>query len=121
MFLIFLAAVIVVVWAYVLWIREWLVHKWPEEFSWWHSIEDWLWAKSRTILVARGYWIGGILIYIHDQLASYGFNVTPILDEISKFIPATYRPLALAVFLALTGLAFEWLRRNTDSAVGEKK
>ena len=69
--------------------------------------------RSRTLLIARLYWLGGIFIAIHDKLAEYGFDVTPLITQVSDFIPENYRPLALAAFLALTGLAFEWLRRVT--------
>ncbi len=117
MFLIICGIVIVVVWSYILFVREWLVAKWPDTFKWWHEqVEDRLWARSRAILVARLYWVGGIVIGIHELVAASGYDVTPLLHEIAKFIPEKYQPLALAAFLGVTGIAFEWLRRKTKTA-----
>lgn len=119
MFLIFLAVIIVIVWAYVLFIRDWLDKTYPTQYGWWYTLENNLWASSKTILTARLYWVGGIVVALHDLAANAGFDWTPITTEIGNFIPGKYRPLVLAVGLAVTGILFEYLRRITTKPVGE--
>jgi hypothetical protein len=104
---------ILVAWIYIAFLREWLVARWPATFSEWHALEDTLWASSRTILVARGYWLLGIILGLHDLLANEGFDWTPMLNQLGELIPPGYRAPALSLFLILTGAAFEWLRRTT--------
>jgi len=109
---------IVVVWVYILWLREWLVARWPATFSKWHAIEDWLWASSRTILIARGYWVLGVITAIHDYLATQGFDWTPFTTQIMNaltFVPADLRAPMFGLFLIATGAAFEWLRHVTSA------
>ena len=107
------AIVIVLAWLYIWVARPWLANRYPEVWQVIDKIEAWLIDRSRTLLIARLYWLGGIFIAIHDKLAEYGFDVTPLITQVSDFVPENYRALALAAFLALTGLAFEWLRRAT--------
>lgn len=104
---------ILVVWAYILFVREWLVARWPAQFAKWHAVEDALWSSSRTILIARGYWLLGLLVGLHDLLAAEGFDWTPIVTQVGDFIPPGYRAPALSLFLILTGAIFEWLRHVT--------
>lgn len=121
MFLILCGATIIAAWAYILFIREWLVANWPDRFGWWHQLEDTLWAKSRTLLIARLYTIGGIVVAIHDALASAGLDWTPLTTQITNaigFIPENLRALALGLFLMLTGIAFEKLRQWTTGPIG---
>ncbi len=120
MFLSFLAVVIVLAWIYILWGREWLVARWPTQFKWWHEqVEDKLWEKSRTVLVGRLYWLGGLVLLAHDLAAEAGLDVTPVLTQLGDFIPEKYRPVALALFLYLTGLAIVKLRKMTSKPLGE--
>jgi hypothetical protein len=113
MFLVILGTIIILVWAYCLFIREWLVATWPERFTWWHDLEDKLWYNSRTILVSRLYWVGGVVVLLHDALASYGFDWTPIMTQFTNHVPEQYRALLLGVFFIVTGSVFEWLRKIT--------
>lgn len=112
------AIVIVVAWAYIL-LRHPLLDRFPRLQAW-HQIEDRLWANSRTLLIARLYTLGGIIIAIHDGLAQSGVNVTPILEQITSFLPEKYRPLGLALWVVLTGVVFEWLRHATSKPLSEK-
>lgn len=123
MFLILCGVVIVVVWAYILWVREWLEARFPDSFytKIIHHGEDWLWSNSRTILAARLYWVGGIFVALHDMLAASGFDVTPFTTEVANLLPEKYRPLALAGLLMVTGIAFEWLRRATVEPLASKQ
>jgi len=121
-FLLYCGIAVLVLWIYILFVREWLVDRWPDQFKWWHEqVEDKLWDRSRTILTARLYWVGSIVIALHEFFAQYGMDWTPITQEISKLIPEQYRGLALALMLGLTGIAFEWLRRVTTESLTEKK
>ncbi len=115
--------VIVLFWIYVFWLREYLdAHLQGTAYAWWHEkVEDVLWDKSRSILASRLYWVGGAFVAIHDFLATQGFDWTPLTTEIMNLIPeryAQYRPLALGIFLMLTGILFEWLRKVTTGPVG---
>lgn len=120
MFFWFVITGTVLVWLYVLFIREWMVERWPEKFTRWHAMEDMLWAKSRTILGARLYWVGGIVVAIHDMAASLGMDWTPIMTQITAMIPERYRELAAMTAVIATGLLFEYLRRITTTALREK-
>lgn len=114
-------AVVLLAWLYILLIRELLVEVWPDKFARWHQIEDRLWSRSRTLLIARLYIVGSIIIAIHDAIAAQSVNWTPLITQITATIPEPYRPIALAIWLAVTGLAMEWLRRHTTGTVGEAK
>jgi hypothetical protein len=119
MFLIILGVIIFMVWSYILFIRVWMLSKWPDQVGWWHTIEDNLWAKSRTILGARLYWVSGAIIALHDLAAAAGIDVTPITTQLSEFIAPEYRGLALSAGLAATGILFEYLRRVTTVPVAD--
>ena len=62
MFLIFCGAVVIGAWVYVKFARPRIAARWPLEFEKIAAVETWLWEKSRTILVARLYWVGGAVI-----------------------------------------------------------
>jgi hypothetical protein len=117
MFLMVLGIVIILAWIYVLFLRPYLVAKYPA-FGKFSAIEQTLFDKSRTILASRLYSIGGALVALQAMAASAGLDVTPIVQELAKWIPEGYRSLAVGIFLFLTGLAFEWLRKVTDGPVG---
>jgi hypothetical protein len=119
MFLIVIGVTIFIVWFYILFGRGWMLAKWPDQVGWWHTIEDNLWAKSRTILGARLYWVGGAVIALHDLAAAAGVDFTPILTQLGEFIPPAYRGLALSAAIALTGILFEYLRRTTTVPVAD--
>lgn len=44
-----------------------------------------------------------------------------LITQIAEIVPEKYRPLALAGFLALTGIAFEWLRHVTREPLPGKE
>lgn len=115
MFLGFLIVVIVLAWIYILFVREAIVTIWPGgKLQWWHEqVEDKLWEQSRTLLAARLYWVGALIVGAHEALAAGGYDFTPLLKEISNYVPEQYRPIIVPAALLLTGAAFEWLRRKT--------
>ncbi len=119
MFLIILGVMIFAVWSYILFIRGWMLSMWPDQVGWWHTIEDNLWAKSRTILGARLYWVGGVIISLHELAGAAGIDVTPITTQLSELIPPSYRGLALSLGAIATGIMFECLRRVTTVPVAE--
>lgn len=121
MFLYLCIAVVFIVWLYILIIRELLVEAWPAKFQWWHDIEDKLWLRSRQLLVARLYIVGSIIIAIHDAIAAQKADWTPLIGQVTSHIAPEYRPLALTVWLAVTGIALEWLRRQTTVPLSERK
>lgn len=109
-------AVILLAWIYILFVREAMVAIWPDKFRWWHeNVEDKIWAQSRTLFIARLYWVGAILVSAHEALAAGGYDFTPLLKQISQFVPEEYRPIIVPAFLLLTGAAMEYLRRRTTS------
>jgi len=120
MLLIIIGIGIVIAWAYILFIREWLDEKLQgTAYAWWHEqIEDKLWASSRTILAARGYQVVGWLISLQALAAAAGIDVTPVINEAAKLVPEQWRGLAIGVFFILTGLAFAKLRKMTTTPVG---
>lgn len=124
MFLPVLALIIFVSWFYILFVREWAVSRWPDHFGPWYKLEEWLWLNSRQILIARLYWVGGILIGLHETLAQQGFDVTPFLVQIEEYIPERWRPMLapfiIPVFLGATGVLIEWLRRITTEPLDAK-
>lgn len=111
-----------IVWAYVLFVREWAERKFPDSFysKVIHQAEDKLWLNSRQILVGRLYWVGSIVLAIHELAISAGYDMTPLTKEIAAFIPENYRGFALALALFLTGIGIEWLRRVTTQPLSEK-
>jgi hypothetical protein len=119
--LLWCALVVFLAWAYIFFGRPLLMNRFPTLWSYIDPAERWLVDRSRTLIVARLYWIGGIVIAIHDTLASYGMDWTPLVNEVTNLIPEQYRPLLLAGFLALTGVAFEWLRRVTTDSLAAKE
>lgn len=97
------------------------MNRFPTLWDYIDPVERWLVDHSRTLIIARLYWIGGIVIAIHDTLASYGMDWTPLVNEVTNLTPEQFRALALAGFLAATGVAFEWLRRVTRQSLADKK
>lgn len=111
MFIWILLAVIVLVSAYVFWLRPTLrEHPWFDPFyDWIEPIEANLWAKSRTIFAARLLTAASLLVSIHDIAgpALMGIDVNPFIPEAYQ----QYVPLAGV----LIGLVFERLRKITAS------
>jgi hypothetical protein len=120
MILIILGAAIIIVWAYILFIRPRLIVKHPE-FGKFAKAEEALFAKSRTILAARLYWVGGLLVGLQQLAAQAGVDTTPVTNELAKMIPEGYRSLAVGVAMLVTGVGFEWLRRVTTSPIPDKE
>lgn len=120
MFIWVCVVVTILVWAYVFLVREVLDEVLGPRYHRWHLIEDKLWARSRSILVARLFWIGGIVIAVRELLIQQGFDWTPITQEFTDRIPEAYRPIALALMSVLIGLGMEYLRRSTTTPVGVK-
>jgi hypothetical protein len=111
--LIIFAAVILAFWVYVGFIRNILALRWPKTWAWFDEIEGRLWRHSRTLLASRLYWVGGLIVAAHDLLAGAGMDWMPLTTEIANLIDPRWRPIALAAFLVLTGMLFEWLKRTT--------
>jgi hypothetical protein len=123
MFLIILGILIFLVWFYVLFLREWLVAIWPERFTNWHAIEDYLWQNSRTLLISRATWLLSAFTAFHEWLAASGFDVTPIYTQITELIPETYQkfvPLVISLGLMGLGFVFSWLRKQTTEPLEVK-
>jgi hypothetical protein len=113
-----IGAAILVTWVYIFFGREWLVSKWPDKFSVIHSIEDKLWERSRTLLAARIYWVGGIILFIHDSMAMSDLvDWTPIIGQFSELFPEKYRNLVVTTWPVATGILFEALRWMTTQSV----
>lgn len=114
--------IIIVIWFYVLFLRDWLYNKLQgTAYGKWYDIESKFWAASRTILVARGYTLAGILVGIQSLIAASGVDISPIVNEVAKRIPEHYRGLAVGLFFVITGIGFEWLRRITAAPVGARE
>ena len=113
--LLWCALIVFLAWAYIFFGRPLLMNRFRTLWGYIDPVEDWLVDRSRTLIVARLYWIGGIVIAIHDTLASYGMDWTPLVNEVTNLIPEQYRALALAGFLAATGAAFVPTWKTTSS------
>jgi hypothetical protein len=104
---------------YAFWLRGWLKQHptFKPYCDWIEAIAATLWARSRTILSARLYWIAGTLIGLHDFVA-------PILLssglEWQAFIPPEYQRLYPLMLIA-TGLLFEGLRHVTREPLEAKE
>lgn len=113
---------ILILWFYILFVREYLVAHWPQTWKWWHEeVEDRFWEKSRSILVGRAYQVGGWLLGIQTLVAAAGVDTTPFTQELANFFPEKYRPLILAGWMIITGIAVVWLRRQSTTSVEEIK
>jgi hypothetical protein len=105
--------------AYAFWLHGWLrqLPALAPYYDWFDGIAAKLWARSRTILSARLYWIAGTLIGLHDFvvpiLLSSGF-------EWQAFVPPEYQRFYPLVMIA-TGALFEALRRVTREPLDAKE
>lgn len=121
MLLIALAVIIALVWLYILFFRkmlfDYLLSKWPDETTAFLKFENALWLQSRTILLARFYWIAGALVALQQMAVAAGVDVTPFIDQFTQDIPEKWRQLSIAAFMAVTGIGFEWLRRQSSMPV----
>src|SRR5262245_39925523 len=82
-------------------------------YDWLDPIEAWLFASSRTVLVAR---LGNV-VAIHDAIAMSpiaSVDWTPITTLLVERVPPDYRAFALALMFAAWNTLFEWLRRITS-------
>jgi hypothetical protein len=111
-----LAAVAVI---YAFWLRDWLKQQpaLKPYYDWLEPIETKLWARSRTILSARLYWIAGALIGLHDFAAPFLLSGGV---EWQSFVPPEYQRFYPLVMVG-TGLLFEWLRRVTSEPLDNKE
>jgi hypothetical protein len=119
MFFIVSGMVILLGWTYVFFIRPYLVAHYPL-YGKFAEFESAFYLKSRTILMARLYWVGGIVVALQQLAASAGLDVTPLVQEMAKWIPDGYRSLAVAFVMFATGLIFEALRRKTIAPVDKE-
>jgi hypothetical protein len=94
-------------------------------FDWIEPYERVLWAKSRTILVGRLYWLGGLLLTLHDTLGSLALDWTPLVARALAGVPDDIRPLvmslAVAGFVSVTGFLFNHLRKVTSEPLADKE
>lgn len=104
---------------YAFWLRGWLKQHpaFRAYFDWAESIARKLWAKSRTVLSARLYWIAGIVLGVHDFIAPILFSSGL---EWQSFIPPEYQRFYPLVLIA-TGFLFEGLRRITRESLDAKE
>jgi hypothetical protein len=121
MFFIYIGITVLAVWGYLLIVRPIISQKYPELFAKLDEVEKYVIDRSRTLLVSRGYVLGGALLFIHDQLASAGFDWTPIVDQFATTVPPSYRALVISLFMIITGAVFEWLRRKTTQPLANKE
>lgn len=107
------ALVVLYVWGLRSRLRE---HPWFDPFyDWIEPIERVLWAKSRTLLIARLYSLVGFLISIQALLQESGVDwigLIPIPGEYAKWIGPT---------VWVTGLLFGHLRKITAVPLEERK
>lgn len=122
-----LAALVAVLIAYVFWGREYMrVHygAWRKFLEWIEPYETFLWDKSRTIFVGRFYWVAGLVVGVHDAVATFvaqsGVSLTPIVGRLLAVLPADVQPLALPALMYGTGLLINWLRKRTDEPLQDK-
>jgi len=113
-------AIFIVLWVFVLrpFVRDLPIF--DPFFDWLEPIERKLWAKSRTILAARIAWVPAALLSVHDTIAAWALDWTPILSRLVKSIPDDLQGLAMAAVVGVIGVVFEWLRRITDKPLIEK-
>lgn len=105
---------IVLVWFYIMWGRDWLLkHLDGTKYDHYHQQLRQLWGASRTILVGRLYWLIGILMGLHEMAIAAGYDFTPIYTEIANLFPERFRPLSLAALLYVTGIVIIKLRAVT--------
>ena len=94
-------------------------------FDWIEPYEQALWAKSRTILVGRLYWLGGLILTLHDTLGSLALDWTPLIARALAGVPDDMRPLvmslAVAGFVSVTGCIFNHLRKVTSEPLEDKE
>lgn len=110
-------AAIVVVWVFV--VRP-LIRDLPAfdaAFDRIEAFERLLWSRSRTVLVARLYWVPGLI----DLVTSWAFDWTPLVARAFEGVPDDLRGLVISAALAVTGALFEWLRRVTSEPVTAKE
>lgn len=84
-------------------------------------IEAALWAKSRTVLLARLAWVPSALLLLHDTVAAWAIDATPILSRVFYAVPDDVRPLAITAAVGAYGFVVEWLRRVTSEPLSEKE
>lgn len=120
-FLIACVVVTLLVLFYAFFLRDWIlrrvVRSQPQAIleTTTAAVEESFWHKSRTILISRLYWVGGIIVALHDALAASGLDWTPLITQATWFIPEPLRPYTLSVIFIITGWMFEWLRKTTTT------
>lgn len=117
MLLISIFCLVVLVWLYIMFFRDWLLRTFAgTKYDYYHDQIRALWGRSRTILVGRVYWLAGIVIGIHEVAISAGFDFTPTYRELANLFPERYQPLILSFFLYMTGVVIIKLRTMTAVA-----
>jgi hypothetical protein len=113
MIFLIVGAIILTLWIWYIFVRPIMAKRYPETFD--PITEIWiaLWRNSKTMLAARLYTIGGILLAIQTMIVSAGIDTASFVYQAAEFIPEKYRPLAISAFMTGTGLLFAYLRKNT--------
>jgi hypothetical protein len=108
-------------WIYVFWWRDFALKTWPKQTL---KLRGWtwtLWKDSRTILIARLYWVGALVLGAYDLAVSTGIDPAYSMSGVlMQYLPEQYRSLAISGFLFITGAGIEWLRRQTTAPLGQK-
>ncbi len=108
-----LFAVVAMLYMFVL--RPKLKSWFPGFYAWLDPMVAALWAKSRTLLMARLTWVGGLVS--GASAVTGGVDWTAVAHKLVAFLPAQYQDLGEAllipVAIATLGGIFEWLRHVT--------
>lgn len=110
-----LLVIVCLVLCYAFVLRKYVKGYFPSFFAWIEPIEANLWAKSRTILLARLTWLGGLVAGVANMTA--GVDWTAVLSQLVSHLPAGVQPYATSLIvplcISILGGLFEWLRRVT--------
>lgn len=94
-------------------------------YAWIEPIEAKLWAKSRTLFLARLVWVPGALLTIHDflmpALGLIDWNPMSASFLLSIGIPAQFHAATMVAATTALARVFEWLRKVTGQPLDEKE
>lgn len=121
------AAILAVVSLYVFWLRTILraMPAFAPFYAWIEPVEALLWAKSRTVFLARLVWVPGALVTLHDFVLPYfgAVNWDPVSTKLllALHIPTDFHAAAMTVFTMALAQAFDRLRHVTVDPLGAKE